>query len=105
MSPKVSPKIIRTRLVLLVFIPSILWPNCGQAWSVQETRRCEFPAGRRSTEEHGTRSRAVDLRVTCGAVGVLRVLIVLWARRFDSSNIMSNTVAGQAELINRAVAQ
>ena len=60
---------------------------------------------RPSTEEHRTRSRAVNLHVAGGAVGVLRVLVVLRPGRFRRADVVSQAVASQAKLIDRAQAQ
>src|ERR1041385_3437461 len=40
-----------------------------------------------------------------GAVGILRVRIVLWARRFDRSHVVGQAVARQAQLIDCAKPQ
>ena len=58
-----------------------------------------------STEKHRTRPRAVDLRVAGRAVGVLRVLIMLRPGRFRRTDVVSQAVASQAKLIDRAEAQ
>jgi len=47
----------------------------------------------------------VNLHMARGAVGILRVLVVLWARRFDCSHVVGQTVARQAQLIDCAKAQ
>jgi hypothetical protein len=49
--------------------------------------------------------RSMDLHVTCCAIGVLSVLIVLWPSGFDGTDIMSNAVTSQTELIDRAELQ
>jgi len=47
----------------------------------------------------------MNLHVTGRAVRVLRVLIVLRTGGLDGAHVMSNTVAGQTQLIDRAVLQ
>ena len=49
--------------------------------------------------------RPVNLDVTRRAVGVLRVLIVLWSSRLNGSDVMRHAVTGQTELINCAESQ
>src|SRR6266702_4043787 len=60
---------------------------------------------RPSTEKHRTRPRAVDLRVAGRAVGVLRVLVMLRPGRFRRADVVSQAVASQTKLIDRAEAQ
>jgi len=47
----------------------------------------------------------VNLHVTSGAVGVLRVLVMLWPTRFNSSDVMRNAMASEAQLIDGAESQ
>ena len=47
----------------------------------------------------------MHLHVTGGAGGVLRILIVLWSGRLNSSHVVGHAVARQAELIYRTVFQ
>ena len=49
--------------------------------------------------------RPVNLDVTGRAVGVLRVLIMLWSSRLNGSDVMSHAVTGQTELIDCAESQ
>ena len=49
--------------------------------------------------------RPVNLDVTRRAVGVLRVLIVLWSSRLNGPDVMRHTVTRQAELVDRAESQ
>jgi hypothetical protein len=51
-----------------------------------------------SSEEDWTRSRAVNLDVTIGATGVLRVQVVLWAGRLYCADVMGNGVTRQTQL-------
>jgi hypothetical protein len=47
----------------------------------------------------------VDLHVTGGAVGVLRILVMLWTSRLNRPNAMIHAVASQAKVIDGAVPQ
>jgi hypothetical protein len=47
----------------------------------------------------------VNLYVASRAVGILRVLIVLWPSRFYGADIMRYAVAGQTKLVDRTVPQ
>ena len=49
--------------------------------------------------------RPVNLDVTGRAVGVLRVLIMLWSSRLNGSDVMGHAVTGQTELIDCAESQ
>ena len=49
--------------------------------------------------------RPVHLDVTGCAVGILRVLIMLWSSRLNGSYVMRHTVASQTELIYCAESQ
>jgi hypothetical protein len=53
-----------------------------------------------SSEEDRAGTGTVNLDVTRRAVCVLGVLIVLWTSWFNGTNVMRNTVAFQAQLIN-----
>src|SRR2546421_680516 len=88
-------------------------PHLSACASLSEHLACSsylaLPHGRASdtasTEKHQTRPRAVDLRVAGRAVGVLRVLVVLRTGRFRRADVVSQAVASQAKLIDRAEAQ
>jgi hypothetical protein len=49
--------------------------------------------------------RPVNLYVTSGAVGILRVLVMLWARWLNGSDIMRHAMARQAKLVYGAEPQ
>jgi len=49
--------------------------------------------------------RPVNLDVTGRAVGILRVLIMLWSSRLNGSDVMRHAVTGQTELIDCAEPQ
>ena len=49
--------------------------------------------------------RPVNLDVTRRAVGVLRVLIVLWSSRLNGSDVMRHAMTRQTKLVNRAESQ
>lgn len=53
-------------------------------------------------EENRTGARSVNLNVAVSAVGVLRVLVVLWAGGLLGSNAMRRAVARKAELSHPA---
>ena len=47
----------------------------------------------------------MNLYVTCGAVSVLRVLIMLRAGRLNRTNAMIHAMTRQTKMVNRAVSQ
>ena len=47
----------------------------------------------------------MNLHMTGGTVGVLRILIMLRAGRLDGSNVMRDAVARQAKLVDGAEPQ
>jgi hypothetical protein len=49
--------------------------------------------------------RPVNLHMTSGAVGVLRVLVMLWSTRFNGSDVMRDAVASETQLIDSAEPQ
>lgn len=107
--PSTTSETSRNRFIVLLFMTFILDSN--EFGLVASNRLPEMAADNRPppkfalTEEHRTRARAVNLHVTRYAVGVLRILVVLWAGRFNRAHVVRDAVARQAKLIDGAVAQ
>jgi hypothetical protein len=80
---------INTKLIDVVFA-FIAMTSSGKTELPEKDRAC---------------SRSVNLYVTCSAVRILNVLIVLWTGWLIGAHAMVNTVTRQAKLIDLAKPQ
>src|SRR6185369_15183847 len=100
-SPRPSPETKRS-FVVLVFIPSILLSGVPPADCRQRRNPKGIPW---LAEKDRAGARTMNLYVARSTVSILRVLIVLRAGRLHGANIVRDAMAGQAELVHRAVTQ